>query len=259
MKHISKALFAFLGLLPVSLIAQSNYTPGYIVNLKGDTVRGLINYSEWVNNPKRILFKESLSGNTVKLTAANTRFFMVRTDHLAEYVRYAGPISNDLIDINRIQIGRDTSFRLDTVFLKVLQKGKNLILYAYTDDVKTRFFISRSEENAPEELTYRIYYKASFEPGENRTAYENTFKNQLYEVGVKSNVMTPDLKKDIQALDYSEKDIIAISSKINEISSADASKNDKIRHRPINKVIAILGAVVIVIVLINDFSNIHSH
>lgn len=253
MKYSFKALL-FVLLVPFFSMGQANYQRGVVVNLKGDTVHGFIDYRGWENNPGSISFKPGVSARPVKLTASDTRYFSLDIGHLAEYVRYAGPISNDVININQIQTGRDTSFKPDTVFLKVLQKGTKLILLSYTDNIKTRFFISRSNADIPGELIYRIYNKSNVEPGENRTAYENTYKSQLYEAAVKAGVMTPALKKDIQTAGYSEADIIRLVSKINGISEKDVSKNNKPKHKIY---IAIALAAAVIIFLANEFSAIH--
>ncbi|GAC1306910.1 MAG: hypothetical protein NVSMB24_17910 [Mucilaginibacter sp.] len=223
MTHSFRVLFiAFL--LPLFSIAQNSYRPAIIVNLKGDTIGGFINYSEWVNNPKSILFKDALSKSTVRLTPRDTRFFKVDVGHLAEYVRYAGPLTTDNPDFNHLREGRDSSSRMDTVFLKVLQKGPNLMLLSYSDNLKTRYFISRPPLDDPEELIYRIYYNSNVANGVDRTVYENTYKSQFYEAGVKANVMTADLKNYIQKADFNELNIINIAGKINGISKADISK-----------------------------------
>ena len=48
MNFIMKKYFLVtLLLLPLLSIAQSNYKSGYVVTLKGDTLRGYINYKEW--------------------------------------------------------------------------------------------------------------------------------------------------------------------------------------------------------------------
>lgn len=253
MKYSYKALIIAL-FLPLFCMAQANYQPGVIVNSKGDTVHGFIDYRGWEYSPRNIYFKSDPTAHAMKMTASDIEYFGVNVGHLAEYVRYAGPISNDLTNINQMRIGRDTSFKLDTVFLKVLQKAKTLVLFSYTDNIKTRFFISHTEADIPEELTYRIYYKSNFEPGENRTAYENTYKSQLYVIGVKANVMTPALKKDIQATDYTEHDIISIASKINGISAEELSKNNKPKHKTY---IAIIFAAIVIAYVIHDFSAIH--
>jgi len=251
MKYSFNALF-FVLLLPFFSMAQTNYQRSIVVNLKGDTVHGFIDYRGWENSPTGISFKSEPSAKPIRLTPADTKNFSLDIGHLAEYVRYAGPITNNNININQIQAGRDTSVKLDTIFLKVLQKGKNLALLSYSDNIKTRYFISHGASDVPAELIYRVYNKTNFDPGESPTAYENIYKSQLYEAAVSANAMTPALKKEIQDANYSENDIIAIASKINGVSAEDPLKNNKPRHK-VYIAIALVAAVFVL--LINEFTD----
>ncbi len=149
MNRFTKLLF-FALLLPLTSNAQSNYKPGYAVTLKGDTLRGYIDNKDWDINPASINFKTSSTDNhTQKFTVSSISFFTVEN---MSFEKYAGPVSTDITDINRIANGRDTSYRIDTVFLRILQKGKNVALYSYSDDIKTRFYIGEKPDYAPVEL-----------------------------------------------------------------------------------------------------------
>jgi len=258
MKHLNKVLLAFI-LFPLFSLAQNNYQPGVAVNLKGDTLRGFINYNDWENNPKSISFKYETTGNPVKFTANDIKYFSVAIGHLAEYVRYIGPVSTDVTDINKIQIGRDTSFAQDTVFLKVLQKGKNMLVFSYADNLKTRYFISGNFTEQPVELAYRIYYNSIEKSSGDRTSYDNTFKSQLYDAAIRSNTMSDALKNDIKTAEYREGDILNISGKINGISTKDVSANNRSKMKPINKVLIIVGSIAIIFELINEFAHVGSH
>ena len=54
-------LFAFFLSVSLSSFAQSNYKPGYVVDLKNDTLKGFIDYQEWEINPKEFTFKSNLN------------------------------------------------------------------------------------------------------------------------------------------------------------------------------------------------------
>jgi hypothetical protein len=257
MKYFSTRLLAFV-LFPFVLLAQNNYQPGVAVNLKGDTLRGFINYSEWENNPESISFKYETTGNPVKFTVNDIKYFGVAIGHLAEYVKYIGPVSKDVTDINKIQIGRDTSFIQDTVFLKVLQKGKNMVVFSYADNLKTRYFISGNFAEQPVELAYRIYYNSIEKSSGDRTAYDNTFKSQLYDAATRLNMMNDALKSDIKKAEYREEDILNISGKINDISTKDILANNRSKMKPINKVLIIVGGIAILFEMINEFAHVTS-
>jgi hypothetical protein len=256
MNYFNKLLFLPL-LFPFISMAQNNYQPGVVVNLKGDTLHGFINYSEWENNPKKISFKGDPNGAPIKFAANEIKYFNVSVGYLAEYESYEGPISMDNTEINHLMIGRDTSYRLDTVFLKVLQKGKNLTIFAYSDSYKVRFFMRENPGDLPKELVYRLYYKNSDENGLDRSAYENTYKSQLYNIAVKLNVMNDALKNYIEKAEYKEEDILAIAGKINQLSPTDPLTTNPSKPRPFNKAIAIVGGIAVIIFTIVEFASIH--
>jgi hypothetical protein len=257
MSPFYKLLFLTL-FLPLFSLAQ-NYQPGVVVNLKGDTMHGFINYGEWENSPQNISFKHELAGAPVKLTVNDIKYFSISVGHLAEYERYEGPVSTDITEINHLSVGRDSSFKTDTVFLKVLQKGKNLMIFSYSDDTKIRYFISANSVEKPVELIFRIYYNSEYGNGQNRTSYENIYKSQLYDAAKKSNVMTEALKNQIKNAAYTQDDILKISSIINGISTTNPLNNNPSKPRPFNKALAIIGIVVVIVGVITEFVALNSH
>jgi hypothetical protein len=128
MKSFYKALLV-LSFLPLITFAQSNYKPGYVVTLKGDTLRGFIDYREWNTNPTSINFKAAIADiKSRTFTPEDVSFFDI--NGMETYRRYAGPISMDATDKDHLSASLDTSFRQETVFFRVLQKGNNLALYS---------------------------------------------------------------------------------------------------------------------------------
>ena len=244
-------------LVPFLLSAQSSFKPGLVVTLKGDTLHGIINYSDWQNNPSGISFKSSSNNSTTRFTANDITYFSVSAGYLAEYRRYAGPLSMNNININYLPVGRDTSFRTDTVFLKVVQKGKNLVLYSYSDNFKTRFFIAANLNEQPSELIYGIYYN-SLESTPERTVYENTWQKQLYQLGEKLNIMTEAFKTSIERAQFREDDILRITSKLNGIDETDPTKNHRSNPGFFNKTFAVVAIIAIIIGTITEFESIHS-
>jgi hypothetical protein len=237
--------------------AQSNYQPALVVTSKGDTLHGFINYGEWEGNPKSIEFKSDQAAAPQKLTAASVTFFRVAVNHLAEYEGYAGPISTDNTEINHLSTGRDTSFKTDTIFLRVLQDGKKLKLFSYTDGQKTRFFIAENFSDRPVELTYRIYWNEGEASGAAHTIYETAYKGQLYDEAVKFGVMSPSLKTAISNAEYREDDLVKIAAVINNISAGDLSKNNLRKTKPFHIVLVAVGVIAIVYWVIHDFVGAH--
>jgi len=259
MNRTSQFLLLILS-LPGFLFAQANYQPGVTVDLKGDTIHGYINYREWESNPKSISFKTSANGAPVTLRAGDIRYFSVQVGHLAEYISYKGPISTDNTNttLNHISVGRDTSFVEEVVFLKVVHEGKNLVLLSYTDEQKVRFYIAANLNSLPSELVYRVYYNSIEENGRDRTVSENTYKGQLYDAAVKSGAMTGSLKDKIKNAGYAEDNIVEIASAINGISATDLTKNNPTKPKVVNKTIAIIGGLAVLVGLVIEFASIKS-
>jgi len=220
-------LFSLAFFLPFLALAQSNYKPGYVVTLKGDTLRGFIEYHEWNSNPESISFKKVLSEKPQKYTPVEIQYFGI--DDLAMYKRYSGPISTDVVNTDHLTTGKDTSFRLGVVFLKILQKGNNLALYSYNDDFKTRYFIADAPTFSPKELIYHIY-EGNDASGIAKTFLDETYLKQLNTLAIKYNMLSDDLTHLLQKADYQRPSLMLIVSKINNISNEDFKKryDDKI-------------------------------
>jgi len=221
MKNLYKVLFCTV-LLPALSYAQSNYKPGYVVNTKGDTLKGFIDFRDWDLSPTSIKFKTTAADNAPrKFTNKEIIFFDVEG---SSFQKYAGPISTDIVDPNKISNGRDTSFKIDTVFIQILQKGKNVNLYSYTDDVKTRFYIGEAPDYAIKELEYRLYYNYSGNDVNGQkgvTVNENTYKKQLFALANKYNVLDDHLTEFLQKAEYSKSDLLSVVSKINKVSESE--------------------------------------
>jgi hypothetical protein len=221
MKHFYKALLTLI-ILPALSYAQSNYQQGYVVTLKGDTLKGHIDNKDWDSNPTAINFKTVITDkNPQKFTVNNISFFSVGG---LSFEKYTGPISTDIININNLSEGRDTSFRIDTVFLQILQKGKNVAIYSYSDDVRIRFYIGEKPDYKPVELVYRLYYDNNG-ASDRLTVNENTYLKQLFAMANKYGVLDDDLESVLQKANYSKDDLMGIVSKINNISKSEYEKN----------------------------------
>jgi hypothetical protein len=220
MKYLNK-LFTILILLPYFSVAQSNYQPGYVVTTAGDTVRGFIDYKDWDSNPEAISFKSSLTDPDKKsFTLNDIAFFNIA--NLASYKKYTCSISTDFTNTTNLVEGRDTSYKVATVFLRVLQLGKNLALYTYADAQKTRFYIGEAPGYAPAELIFRRYYDAAGTAG--NTVNENTYQKQLFALANKYNALDDKTTALLENSNYEKGDLLNIVSRINNISKAEFEK-----------------------------------
>jgi len=224
MKKIYLLLLLLFFALPFLSIAQSNYKSGYVINLKGDTLRGYINYREWRQNPKSIDFKTELNnGIPQKLTVSDINYFEITG--YETYERYLIKASVAGIELSNAPTGVDTLYTIENAFLQLLQNGKNCTLYAYTDDIKTRFYIKSAGITPPAELIYRVY----FEPNNSRNLItRTTYQGQLIALAASFNLIK--LQQQIQKTDYTASDLSKIVSKINSDSKYNAENTSSAKN-----------------------------
>ena len=225
MKTLNLILLSLL--LPLFCFSQSNYQPGFIINLKGDTIKGFIDYKGWDKTPTSISFKDNISSQNIKqLTKNEISFFSIIG--VESYQKFIGNISLNNIEADHIGYGSDTTYRVDTVFFKILQKGNNLALYSYTDKIKTRYYLGENPDYTPKELIYRIYKNSKTEENNQfykTTIVEDTYLKQLFALANKYNSLDDELSRIFTNGQYSESYLLKIFSKINKIKTYDINKN----------------------------------
>jgi hypothetical protein len=196
-------------LTPLFSSAQNNYKPGYVVTLKGDTLKGYIDYKEWIQNPRAVNFKTDAEANQTLYSIDNCNAF--GANGLEYYRRYILPISQDKVQVSNLTIGVDTTTTTDTVFLKTVTSGKNITLLTFNDGIKRRLFVDENNATATE-LIQHLY----LDPQEtSRIVTQKTYTRQLQQLAAKYQPQDDKLIKDIPSADYSEKDIATIVYKIN--------------------------------------------
>ncbi|MGZ3873120.1 MAG: hypothetical protein ACXVJD_09400 [Mucilaginibacter sp.] len=169
----------------------------------------------WDDNPDAILFKKEPGEKSIRYSPEDITSFTITG--LASYEKYSGPVSTDEVDVNRLN-SKDTSFKMASVFLRVLQKGKNATLYSYTDNLKSRYFVA-DNAGAPKELIYRVY------KGDNgNTIIDGTYLTQLNVLAIKYNALNDDLGRILEGAEYKEPSLMFIVSKINNIKKDELDK-----------------------------------
>jgi hypothetical protein len=199
----------FIFLLSIGANAQGNYKPGYVTDLKGDTIKGYIDYHEWNENPRQVSFK-STTGNVQEYNAHTCGGFAVTG--FEYYEKHIVKVSLDTVDVTRVSRihVRDTSYRVDTVFLHTLAKGNRLSLYSYTDYIKPRYYILEHHNAQPEELAYHAYISEET----SNTVQVNRYRLQLQYEAQKYSTDNK-LAGMISRADYNDHDLVNIVSKIN--------------------------------------------
>ncbi|WP_461789821.1 hypothetical protein [Pedobacter sp.] len=163
-------MLAFCLISPIFAFSQYNFFKGYIVTNAGDTSVGYVYGRESVTNPKRVRFKESLQAETRQLEIEDCKAFGIYKKE--NFERHFVKISQSTLDLSNLPLGVDTASTNESVFLKVLQSGKNVTIYQYADDLKSRFYIKDKDMDVPMELVKQVYL--------NPDAPSNIIENNRY-------------------------------------------------------------------------------
>ena len=212
-----------------SVKAQSNYKLGYVIGIKGDTTKGFIDYQEWNDNPTYIRFKESYGSKIITIKPDELQFFDITG--LDSYQHYYGPVSMDRRDqVERND--RDTSNIIKHVLLKVLQRGPNIILYSFNDEVKQRFFIRETNGDSPiRELIYKVYFKNDV------SVTDKMFIQQLFAEADKFKLNDTKAISRLENAEYNLVDITKTITSINHFSDKDVKP--KTLYKPVNRFLGI--------------------
>ncbi|TVQ06915.1 MAG: PorT family protein [Bacteroidetes bacterium] len=135
------------------LFSQSNFLPAYVIDSKGDTLHGYIDYRNWAANPSRISFREDTESPARFLTPFDVKEFGVDTEI------YTGAIVDvEMSPVVPNKIGDDASFIIirDTLFLQAIFRGSmGLYYHRNSDDIVNIYMKENGEYNL---LRYKKYY-----------------------------------------------------------------------------------------------------
>ncbi|MBD1364974.1 hypothetical protein IDJ77_14225 [Mucilaginibacter sp. ZT4R22] len=244
MRYLYALSLLFLFISSTSF-AQS-YKDAYAITQKGDTLRGYIDHSGLDRNPSVVKFKQTGVGEVQKLPISQVRSFAFTG--LEQYERHVVSISLDETNEHRLNSGRDTTFKIDTVFLEVLQTGKNATLYVYTDDIKSRFYTSDAIDKTPAELIFKLYYPAVSGSYNRETKSETSYKKQLSALALKNNMLSDDMKKMINKAEYTQTAMQEIVGKINGTPKSEITKKT---NKPIGTIGLVVIGVFVVLAILN--------
>lgn len=206
-------LLLIINIVPLFSIAQSNFRPGYVLSLKGDTLKGYIDLQEWANNPSSFNFKPTADKSAIKnFTVSDIKYMEI--SHVIAYRKFVCSISLDETNTQKIPSTRDTSSKIDTVFLKVEQPGQYITLYSYEDDEKKRYYVFNNRANTITELTYRIYYVPN-NVNNVSTVSQYAYKQQLLTLAQQLPTYNDKIKSLLEDAAYEGSDLKPIFNKIN--------------------------------------------
>src|SRR5688572_18432642 len=163
-------LIISLFFISVTSFSQKNYIPGYVVLNTGDTLKGFIDYRNWSKNPEIISFRITADGadnlydpNKISAFGASQDIYesaIVQRDDEAAHLD-----SKDLYELRTAS---------DTVFLRLLYKGKRPLYFYKSNNRTDNFYIKRKTFDL---LIYKSY--VTKKEGISRVGKNNTYISQL--------------------------------------------------------------------------------
>ena len=190
-RSISLALSVFIFIAGVK--AQSDFRPGYIITLHGDTIKGLINYRSDIANSKECIFKKEADQEKVVYTP----------DQIESYLFIDGKyyISSNSLNYK---------FK-DHVFVEYVIKGL-VSIYFYRDEEKNHYFISK--DTLFTELDH--YVAVNGMSGDDNLAAE---KSQTYKGQLKYLMRDqPSIYKKVDGIVCNTKDLISLTNEYQQLS-----------------------------------------
>jgi hypothetical protein len=175
MKTICRqSIIITLNFLFVSLsFGQKNMQPGYIFSLKGDTIKGYIDYRNWEKNPKSISFGTTKTGRTSLYKPINIKGFTVAND---TYISGKVTIDDSPHRVSELKSTLEYNYISDTAFLLSLIQGEKSLLYYLDNKSKEHFFIRT--DTGFSLLIYKPYLKIDGNGNMNK-AEDKRFIGQL--------------------------------------------------------------------------------
>ncbi|MES2454765.1 MAG: hypothetical protein V4594_04460 [Bacteroidota bacterium] len=206
-----RSFLCFIIFFPVYALSQSNFKKGYLLTSAKDTIKGFVDFQEHKKSPSAVNFKRSTDGTVEIFNPTNCSGYGI--DGFEYYESHLVKVSLSAVDINKVSNGLDSSSVQIPVFLEVIQKGKNLTLYAYTDVIKTRFFLLASNDKQPYELVRQVYMDHE---GTKNLIRLNTYRGQLNTAAGLFDVKNKIDEKKLKNLRYGKREILEVVSIINE-------------------------------------------
>ncbi len=201
------ALLSFCLIFSFAAKAQSNFKPGYIVDNKKDTIRGFIDYREWVKNPTQVTFRRDMNQPDQTITRDNANGFGI--DGAEYFVKATVYASNSALQTNAVA-GIDTSTSVNTVFLKTIVKGKAWSLYLYDSPVRPNYYLIDERTNEIIALKKYIYLSE-----EKSIVNVNSYVNQLLGLAIQSQPDNKALQTQIAKAGYNSDDLSSVVLMLN--------------------------------------------
>ena len=190
---------------------QENFLPGYIIDLKGDTTKGFIDYRNWDKNPKDVVFRNDTDGIKSTYKPLDIREFRV-LDEL--YESAIVEIETSPVLTAKLKPDPELYFAIDTTFLQTVIRGTKSLYYLKDRTGKSHFY---TKDSLFRLLIYKRYFKVV--EGKNGVAENRTFLGQL----INYLEDCPDIQKKIKNTGYNRQSLEKLFSDCYNIKNMPVS------------------------------------
>jgi hypothetical protein len=211
-KTITIAIGFFLQVY--AAFGQSNFVEGIVVTLHHDTLKGKMDYAEWDYNPKKIRFRQGNSLKEVVYTPANLLSFQIPSKK-EYYERTILALQEAPIDVQRIKtyssradVNAQPNTILDTIFLRVIAKGRLNLWELQRDQHFAQYFIQKNNDAIHELINRQVRIQNQDSSG---IVTIQTYKRQLHAL----TQDCPTQKATLENLDYNRANLLEIVKNYN--------------------------------------------
>lgn len=207
----------FMATFTISLQAQTNYQPGFIVTTNGDSIKGFINYRDWEQNPLTIQFRSKTDENIKEYGLSDLDAFGVAKQLFEKKTIL---VDKGTRKLEKLTLKEDSSKTIRQVFLRVLVKGK-ASLYLYADNEYGEHFFMEKDTIPLTELIYRVKLTENDVLQQELREELFRFRNQL-----RAPLFgTPNLAERLSDLKYEKKDLVNLFNDYNKLSGKISTYN----------------------------------
>lgn len=191
--------------------AQSNFQPGYIIDVNGDTIVGWIDQKDWHNNPRKIAFKKDEKQLEDTYNPMQIKAFSVLGE---SYESAIVSTCLDPVSTNRITRFPEFTLVVDTVFLRGVISGEKSLFHAKNIHNIDNYYIKIA--NGFELLRFKKYLKV------NESGYR-TAENRSYLLQLQSYLDDcPSIAPHIPSVKYNLESISNLFRVYNECTDSEA-------------------------------------
>jgi hypothetical protein len=175
-------LMGFLALLAPASQAQTNFQPGYLITLEGDSLKGWVDEQGHIANARSIQFKAAESDPARRYFPHEIAGFGIGIDQ--QYETHV--LEVDMSPGRQAELAfseeKTPDLEVDSLFLMVYVKGR-ISMYHFRDETtKNHFFIQKGEGPVRELIDFRYKEKDSFETiNANKLKRDRKYLRQLHE------------------------------------------------------------------------------